>query len=67
MSVPTYQQKLVLGETVLEDKDNEGKELLVTHYPGFYEGVTLYLIQLTDGIYVQVEEERETDFPPYYN
>ena len=52
VSVPPQQQKLVLGETVLEDWDNEGEALLVTHYPGFYDGVTLYLIQLTDGIRV---------------
>ena len=55
VSVPPYQQKLVLGETVLEDWDNEGKKLFVTHYPGFYDGVTLYLIQLTDGIHVKCD------------
>ena len=59
VSVPPYQQKLVLGETVLEDWDNEGEALLVTHYPGFYDGVTLYLIQQTDGIHVKYEYKNE--------
>ena len=54
VSVPTHQQRLVLGETVLEDWDNEGKALLVRDYPGFYDGITLYLIQLTDGIHVKI-------------
>ena len=69
VSVPTHQQRLVLGETVLEDWDNEGEALLVTHYPGFYDGVTLYLIQLTEGIHVKIALNKKVfsdSKPPAY-
>ena len=54
LSVDTYQQKLTIRDVVLEDWDETGAAMLITHYPLFHDGVTVYLVQLVDGIQVNV-------------
>ena len=59
LSIPTHQQKLTLGggsnnTIVLEDWDEEGRAMDIAHYPSLHDGVTLYLVQLTEGIHVKV-------------
>ena len=49
MGVPTQQQRLTVGTTVLEDWDEEGNIMLLQNYPAVYDGATIYLIQLTEG------------------
>ena len=59
LSIPTHQQKLTLGggnnnAIVLEDWDEEGGAMAIAHYPLLHDGATLYLVQLTEGIHVNV-------------
>ena len=59
LSIPTHQQKLTLGggsniTIELEDWDEKGKAMAIAHYPSLHDGVTLYLVQLTEGIHVKV-------------
>ena len=49
-----HQQKLTAGTTVLDDWDEDGKVLLVCNYPSIHDGVTIYLVCLTEGIRVNV-------------
>ena len=53
LEVPTYQQRLMLGETELEDWDEENKPLVLYNYPSVQNGSTIYLIVLTEGIHVK--------------
>ena len=52
--VPSYQQKLTAGTTVLEDWDKNGKVLLLCNYPSIYDGVTIELEDVTEGIHVKL-------------
>ena len=59
LSIPTHQQKLTLGggsnnTIVLEDWDEKGGAMAISHYPSLHDGATLYLVQLTEGIHVKV-------------
>ncbi len=58
LSIPTHQQKLTLGggsnTIVLEDWDEEGKAMVIAHYPSLHDGATLYLVQRIKGIHVKV-------------
>ena len=59
LSIPTHQQKLTLmgggnnNAIVLEDLDEEGEAMDIAHYPSLHDGVTLYLVQLTERIHVK--------------
>ena len=53
LKVPTYQQRLMLGETELEDWDEENKPLVLYNYPSIQNGSTMHLIVLTEGIHVK--------------
>ena len=52
LSIPTYQQKLVVGDIVLEDWDEQGNVMLLANYPKIHDGATMYVVQLTEGIKV---------------
>ena len=56
LSIPPHQQKLTAGTTVLEDWDEDGKVLLLCNYPSIYDGVTIYLVCLTEGIHVKLRD-----------
>ena len=58
ISVPTHQQRLIFGDTVLEDwkKYREYERAKITDYPFISDGVTLYLVQLTGGIRVNISK-----------
>ena len=49
-----HQQKLTIGTIVLDDWDEDGKVLLLCNYPSIHDGVTVYLVCLTEGIRVNV-------------
>ena len=53
LKVPTYQQRLMLGETELEDWDEENKPLVLYNYPSIQNDSTMHLIVLTEGIHVK--------------
>ena len=53
-AIPSYQQRLTVGDTVLEDWDVEGRPFLLANYPAIHDRVTLYLVCLTEGIHVKV-------------
>ena len=53
LKVPTYQQQLMLGETELEDWDEENEPLVLYNYPSMQNGSTIHLIVLTEGIHVK--------------
>ncbi len=59
LSVPTYQQRLLLGNTVLEDLRKDYQDATITDYPGFHCGITLHLVQLTDGIRVNISQSSD--------
>ena len=52
LSIPTYQQKLVVGDIILEDWDEQGNVMLLANYPKIHDGATMYVAQLTEGIKV---------------
>ena len=47
--VPTHQQRLTIGDTVLEDWDKEDRMMFIGDYPTIQHGTLLYLIQLEGG------------------
>ena len=54
LSVDTHQQKLTVRDIVLEDWDEAGAMMMIIRYPKFHDGVTVYLVQLVEGIHVKV-------------
>ena len=58
LSVSTCQQRLSVRDTILEDWDEDGKPLLVRNYPEIFDGATLYLVCLTEGIQVNLSRIR---------
>ena len=46
--VPTHQQRLTIGDTIVEDWDEEDRMMFIGDYPNIQHGSLLYLIQL-DG------------------
>ena len=55
-SILPHQQKLTVGTTVLEDWDEDGKVLLLCNYPAIYDGVTIELVHVTEGIHVKLAD-----------
>ena len=53
LKVPTYQQRLMLGETELEDWDEEDKPLVLYNYPSIQNGSIICLIVLINGMHVK--------------
>ena len=54
LSVSTCQQRLSVCDTILEDWDEDGRLLLVRNYPEIFDGATVYLVCLTEGIRVNL-------------
>ena len=54
LSVSTCQQRLLVRNTILEDWDEDGSLLLVRNYPEIFDGATVYLVCLTEGIRVNL-------------
>ena len=50
LSIPTHQQKLLVGDIVLEEWDEDGKIMLLANYPTLFAGATISVVKLTDGI-----------------
>ena len=69
ISVPAHQQRLILGDTVLEDwkYSYTYREAMITDYPSFCDGVTLHLVQLTGGIRVNVLKSCDSRESSYLN
>ena len=63
-AIPSYQQRLTVGDTVLEDWDVEGRPFLLANYPAIHDGVTLYLVCLTEGIHVKVYISNYNELTP---
>ena len=66
-SIPPYQQRLVIGKEIMEDYDDQGRLILLWSYPAVYDGATLCLLALSEGICIINgiperirEEERQT-------
>ena len=73
-SVPTHQQRLMLGDTVLEDWKKSSnssyskyEKAMITDYPSFCDGVTLHLVQLTGGICVNFKPQYARSHDNYLN
>ena len=56
--VPTHQQRLTIGSTILEDWDPEDKMMFIGDYPAIHSGSLLYLIQLDRGFRIKVIPRR---------
>ena len=56
LSILPHQQKLTAGTTVLEDWDEDGKVLLLCNYPSIYDGVTIELVRVAEGVYVKLSD-----------
>ena len=63
-AIPTYQQRLTVGDIVLEDWDVEGRPFLLANYPAIQDGVTLYLVCLTKEIRVKVSTRNQSQLTP---
>ena len=80
LSVPTHQQKLLVGDIVLEEWDEDGKIMLLANYPTIFAGATISVVKLTDGIQMkhnvakfteslklEVSEQNAVDTPTHIN
>ena len=47
--VPTHQQQLTIGSTIVEDWDDEDRMMFIGNYPNIHDGSLLYLVQLEEG------------------
>ena len=47
--VPTHQQRLMIGSTIVEDWDDEDRMMFIGNYPNIHDGSLLYLVQLEGG------------------
>ena len=47
--VPTHQQRLTIGSTVLEDWDHDSNMMFIGHYPAIQHGSLLHIIVQTEG------------------
>ena len=53
--VPTYQQRLTIGSTIVEDWDDEDRMMFIGDYPNIHDGSLLYLVQLEGGSRMKVK------------
>ena len=53
--VPTHQQRLTIGSTIVEDWDDEDRMMFIGDYPNIHDGSLLYLVQLEGGSRMKVE------------
>ena len=68
LSIDTHQQKLTVRDVVLEDWGEAGALMMIMDYPKFHDGVTVYLVQLVEGIHVKVHvlDNKIKPALPYY-
>ena len=52
--VPTHQQRLTIGSTIVEDWDDEDRMMFIGNYPNIHDGSLLYLVQLKGGSRMKV-------------
>ena len=52
--VPTHQQRLTIGSTIVEDWDDEDRMMFIGNYPNIHDGSLLYLVQLEEGSRMKV-------------
>ena len=52
--VPTHQQRLTIGSTIVEDWDDEDRMMFIGDYPNIHDGSLLYLVQLEGGSRMKV-------------
>ena len=52
--VPTHQQRLTIGSTIVEDWDDEDRMMFIGNYPNIHDGSLLYLVQLEGGSRMKV-------------
>ena len=57
--VPTHQQRLTIGSTIVEDWDDEDRMMFIGNYPNIHDGSLLYLVQLEGGNRMKVIHSRE--------
>ena len=65
-SVPTHQQRLTIGSTIVEDWDHENRMMFIGDYPNIHDGSLLYLVQLEGGSRMKVEF-RDDQYGSYTN
>ena len=53
--VPTHQQRLTIGDSIVEDWDEEHRMMFIGDYPKIQHGSLLYLIQLDGGYRMKVQ------------
>lgn len=59
LSILPHQQELTVGSIVLEDWDKDGKVLLLCNYPFIYDGVTIEVVRVTEGVHVKLSNYDE--------
>ena len=55
--VPTHQQRLTIGSTIVEDWDDEDRMMFIGNYPNIHDGSLLYLVQLEGGSRMKVRHK----------
>ena len=58
--VPTHQQRLMIGSTIVEDWDDEDRMMFIGNYPNIHDGSLLYLVQLEGGSRMKVRRRRKS-------
>ena len=58
--VPTHQQRLTIGSTIVEDWDDEDRMMFIGNYPNIHDGSLLYLVQLEGGSRMKVRRREST-------
>ena len=59
--VPTHQQRLTIGSTIVEDWGHKNRMMFIGDYPNIHDGSLLYLVQLEGGSRMKVELREEYD------
>ena len=54
--VPTHQQRLTIGSTIVEDWDHENRMMFIGDYPNIHDGSLLHLVQLEGGSRMRVKQ-----------
>ena len=55
--VPTHQQRLTIGSTIVEDWDDEDRMMFIGDYPNIHDGSLLYVEQLEGGSRMTVKHK----------
>ena len=63
--VPTYQQRLTIGSTVVEDWDHDSNMMFIGHYPAIQHGSLLHIIVQTEGGFRMMVKNHKHDYNGY--